>query len=510
MANFNSKKVNKSLTKNSAGGVAYKVSSKAELVTLMLTSFLSGDKAYESNRDTLARFTSLAEKMLQEDKIFLAKASLYARDKYKMRSVSHLASSLLLQDVIAGNWSNEEKAQLKSYLSQVIMRPDDITETISCYSNLPGAYKNSKGRVQLPAVAKKGFSAAMANYDEYRMAKYKNSEKEISLVDAVRMIRPKATDKNKSALKKLIEGTLKSTSTWEAKQSQAGKAGNAEDVAKAKREAWSEFLNKGNKIEYFALLRNLRNILEQCNTEDIDKACALLEDERLISKSKILPFRYISACVAVQDSKASTVKRNKVLRALNRAVNASLGNIPKLPGSTAILLDISGSMSSPLSEHSDVSIKQIANMFAAALYKANDSKVILFNNDARELNADPCNSVFSIANSIPCGGGTDMSCAFKALGSESFDNIIILSDMQTWFGDSWTRPASHFFNNWKKVSGSRDCKLFSFDLAGHGSSQFPEQNIYLLSGWSENSLEMMVKMGEDKYALINEIESIVL
>lgn len=510
MANFNAKKTSTTLTKNKAGGTAIKESTKLEFVSLLLTSFLSGNKYYENNKDVIERVKSVAEKLLETDKLFLAKASLYARDKYQMRSVSHLVSAIILEDITKGNWSDEEKASAVRYLSRVSMRPDDITEAIACYFAQPDAYRSKKGRLQLPNVAKKGFSSAMADYDEYRFAKYKNSGKEISLLDAVRMVRPKATAKNKEAIVKLLNNQLKNTETWEAKQSAAGKAGAKEDVIKAKKEAWSSFLSKGNKIEYFALLRNLRNILEQCNTDDINTACTLLQSPELISRSKVLPFRYITAYEAVQ-SAGESIKANKIKRALNRAVEISLANVPKLQGNTAILLDISGSMSSPLSDNSNTSIRDIANLFASVLYRTNDSTVILFNNGAEVLEANPSDSVFTIAKSIPCGGGTNMSAGFGALGDEQYDNIIVLSDMQTWMDNYCCgSSAKREFNNYKKRSGASNCKLFSFDLAGYGTLQFPEENVFLLAGWSEHSFEIMSKMQEDKKYLIHEIESIEL
>ena len=515
MANFNSKKLNSSLTRNSAGGVAYKESLKAELATLLLTSFLSGNKAYQSNDEVVERLLELCSRMIGEDKTFLAKASLYARDKYQMRSVSHVVSAAILGSICQEGWSDEDKRMVRRYLSKVAMRPDDITETIACYSNRADAYKSKKGRVQLPNVAKKGFSDAMSSYDEYRMAKYRNEDKEISLLDAVRMSHVKATEKNKSALDKLIAGTLKVFSTWSAKLSKAGEKGTKEEVEQAKKEAWSEFVAKGNKVEYFALLRNLRNILEQADTDTLNKACALLSDSELISKSRVLPFRYLSAYKAVElSSEKSSVKRNEIVRALNRAVEASLSNVPKFEGTTAILLDVSGSMSSYISSETRVKYSDIANMFAAILYKTNDCDVILFNDRANPLRANPEDSVFTIMNSIPCGGGTDMSAAFRAIQDEKYDRIIVLSDMNTW-ADSrsfWgsSTGSDKLFNQYKKKHGLSNCQLFSFDLSGDGTLQFPENNVFLLAGWSSESFNLMSRMAEDKQFLIHEIEAIEL
>ena len=55
MSKFNSAKVSSTATTNLAGGSAYKESAKLELASLLVTSFLSGDKAYEKEADTIKR-----------------------------------------------------------------------------------------------------------------------------------------------------------------------------------------------------------------------------------------------------------------------------------------------------------------------------------------------------------------------------------------------------------------------------------------------------------------------
>lgn len=512
MSNFNTKKQNTSLTKNLAGGVAYKMNTKSELASLMVTSFLCGDKYYESNDSVMDRFEKLGQQLLVEDPLFLAKASLYARDKFNMRSVSHFASSIILEDMIVNgkNKSDEYIHSIENYLAKVSMRPDDVTETIAAYKARPNAFRSKKGRIQLPCVAKRGFSRAIGLYDEYRLAKYRNADKDVSLIDAVRMSHAKATSRNRDGLKKLVDGTLRMTETWEAKLSTAGKSGSKEQVAEAKKEAWSDFVNKGERVEYFALLRNLRNIAEQADTETLSKACSLLENGNLIAKSKVLPFRFSSAYDAINSAGIATTRRNKVIRALNRAVELSLSNVPKFEGTTAILLDVSGSMEDSLSDNSVTRMCDVANLFASVLFKSNDSDIVMFSSDAEFYNPNPGDSLFTIAKGIRNAmGGTNMSAAFRIL-DQKYDRIIVLSDMQTWMGSYYSASSKTSFNDYKKRTGAKNCKLFSFDLSGNGSLQFPEQNVFLVAGWSDKTFDIISKMEEDKSRLVHEIEAIQL
>ena len=60
-----------------------------------------------------------------------------------------------------------------------------------------------------------------------------------SLVDVVNLVHPKATDRNREALEKLVKGELRSTHTWESKLTQAGQMVESdEDSAQRKAEAW--------------------------------------------------------------------------------------------------------------------------------------------------------------------------------------------------------------------------------------------------------------------------------
>jgi 60 kDa SS-A/Ro ribonucleoprotein len=75
------------------------------------------------------------------------------------------------------------------------------------------------------------------------------------------------------------------------------------------------------KLGYFALLINLRNIL-QLAPELADELIAQLTDERLIRKSLVLPFRFITATAALQETNLPRV--SDLLAALSDAVDRSL------------------------------------------------------------------------------------------------------------------------------------------------------------------------------------------
>lgn len=79
--------------------------------------------------------------------------------------------------------------------------------------------------------------------------------------------------------------------TWESKLTKAGQnAENELEKETLKADAWTELIET-RKIGDFALLRNLRNIMELANDTVLDKALDLLINEKLIRNSLVLfPF----------------------------------------------------------------------------------------------------------------------------------------------------------------------------------------------------------------------------
>jgi len=479
MSKFNTK-TQGTKTKNLAGGTAFKENEKLEFVSILLTSFVQA-QFYRGASQTTDRVAELIKEM--KDKKFTAKAAIYARNEYGMRSISHVVAGELAKLAKGEKWT-------KNFYDKVVHRVDDTTEILSYYVTKYGK--------PIPNSLKKGLAKGLLKFDEYQIAKYKVSGKAMSLVDVINLVRPKPTP----AIDALMKGTLKAAETWEKKLTQAGqKAETEEQKAELKDEAWKELI-KTRKIGYFALLRNLRNIIEQ-SPEMIDDACKLLTDEKLIKKSLVLPFRYVSALKEVEKLNDS----RKVIIALSKAIDISCANIPKFDGKIAIVLDDSGSMTwaeKPI---------EIGALFAAALLKTNNADLIMFSDRVKYLTLNPTDSILTMQKQIIAkahGGGTDFRLPFKLMTDKKvkYDRIIILSDMQGWRESTYANPGT-VYSAYKKEIGA-DPILYSFDLAGHGTLQFPERNVYCLAGFSEKVFDIMKLLEEDKNALIDKIEQVEL
>lgn len=472
----------KTLTENLAGGQAYAQSNELALVSLLLTSFVN-DQFYKSAQTTLDDLRTLSSKV--KDKEFVAKAAIYARDRFGMRSVTHALAGELTSELAGKEWG-------KNFYDKVVVRVDDMTEILSYYL----AYKTTKDNPKFPNALKKGFAKAFDKFDGYQLAKYSGKNKEVKLVDIVNLVHPIPTIKNKEALALLIKGELKSTDTWESKLSQAGQtAENEEDLAQLKADAWDELI-KSRKIGYFALLKNLRNIITQ-SPESVPAACELLVDTNMISKSRVLPFRFTTAYEEIGKLGSSKEVRD-VLVAINQALDISVSNVPKFDGDTLVVMDVSGSMSGRPSE--------IASLFGAILAKVNNADVITFSNNSNYKQYNPMDSVLTIRNGFRySGGGTNFRSIFTT-ANKKYDRVVILSDMQGWIG--YETPTATF-NQYKNKYGANPF-VYSWDLAGHGTLQFPEKNVFTLAGFSDKVFQIMSLLEKDKNALLNEIKAIQL
>lgn len=468
-------------TLNLAGGEAYKQTPELELISILLTSF-ANDSFYRSANDTFDRLKELVRIC---DKKFVAQAAVYARTQFGMRSITHCVASELAKHIAGEKWA-------KDFYSAVVYRPDDMLEILSYHTS-----KNGK----LPNSMKKGLAKAFDKFDAYSLAKYRGEGKGFKLIDVVNLVHPTPTEKNAEAIKALVKGELKSFDTWEVELSKAGQtASNEEEKAEFKKEVWIKLIRE-KKLGYFALLRNLRNIIEQA-PEVINEAIETLTNEALIKKSLVLPFRYLTAFEEVQKLSDGKIVRT-VLMALNKAVDIAVSNVPKFDGETLVVLDVSGSMNK--SHLGAKSPHIIGALFSAVLVKSNNSDFMVFEKTAKYQNINPMDSTITISNSLRfAGGGTNFHSIFQT-ANKKYDRIIILSDMQGWIG---VYTPTREFAQYKKTTGANPF-VYSFDLKNYGSMQFPETNVFALAGFSEKCFDTMRLMEQDKKALINEVKKVV-
>lgn len=296
------------------------------------------------------------------------------------------------------------------------------------------------------------------------------------------------------SVSQLVAGELAAADTWETALTRAGEAGSPQAVAVAKAAAWTRLLGE-NKLGYLALLRNARNILEQA-PDAVDSLCVRLSDAQAVRRSLVFPFQFLSAMDALKQGNLPGAAR--VLEALDVAVDQSLANVPRLEGRTLVALDSSGSMAGRP--------QRIGSLFAAILVKACDADLMVFSDDASYRTLNRRDSTLSAADSIPfVAGGTNFNAIFQR-ANRAYDRVVVLSDMQAWVGGGAPVESFAAYRRRHRV----EPRVFSWDLRGCGSLQFPAEGVYALAGWSDRALELLPRLDRDPQALLREVEAIPL
>ena len=381
------------------GAPARYISPELQLRRSVLACLLWERQFYEDGVEIGGRIAELVPKV---DAKKVAALAVEARERMNLRHVP-----LLLAREMARHTSH--RGVLAETLERVIQRADELTEFVAIY------WKD--GRVPLSSQAKKGLAAAFPKFDEYQLAKYDRSGP-IKLRDVLFLCHAKPRDDKQAGVwKKLIWGRLANPDTWEVAISVVGATNGAN-----KRAAWERLLTE-NKLGALALLRNLRNFRESA----VDEALVLAALSAM-NTQRVLPFRFLAAArYAPQWEKA-----------LEQAMLASLAGQAKLPGKTALLVDVSGSMTAPLSRRSEVRRLDAAYGLAVLLREiAGKSAVYSFSDELVEL---PARRGFALCDAIEKSqshNGTQLGKAVEELHrraerdhNQSYDRLIVISDEQ--------------------------------------------------------------------------------
>ena len=307
---------------------------------------------------------------------------------------------------------DEHRALVGSLLPKVITRADMITDFLAIYWK--------EGKRPLANQVKKGLAESFHNFDEYQFAKY-DRDAAIKLRDVMFLVHPKANDQAEQELfNRIAERNLKTPDTWEV----------ALSAGADKCETWTRLINE-RKLGAMALFRNLSNMKKahvpmSTITNGIKNA----------KGGMLLPLDYLKA--ARMAPEFSSYIEEKMLD--------SYKHLPKLPGKTLFIVDVSGSMGCLTSSGTVFSrLDQACAMAMLAANQCEEYKLVATAGDdwkregAHEWIEYPTKG-FGISKQIQdtkrhIGGGGIFTrqclewCKNKFAG-ETFDRIIIFSDSQ--------------------------------------------------------------------------------
>ncbi|HTS37593.1 MAG TPA: TROVE domain-containing protein [Candidatus Solibacter sp.] len=370
------------------GAPARNISTELQLRRSVLACLLWEKQFYEDGVEIAGRIAELVPKVAAEK---VAALAVEAREKMRLRHVP-----LLLVREMARHASH--RALVADTLATVIQRADDLAEFVAIY------WKD--GRVPLSGQVKKGLAAAFPKFDEYALAKYDRSGP-VKLRDVLFLAHAKPRDEAQAEVwRHLIAGELVAPDTWEV----------ALSAGADKREAWERLLRE-RKLGALALLRNLRNMRESGVSESL-----VLEALGSVNAARVLPFRFLAA--------ARHAPRWE--EALEQAMLKSISEKEKLPGKTIVLVDVSGSMTAPLSRRSEMQRNDAACGLAVLLREIGEKVEVFSFSDS--LVAVPARRGFALRDAIDASqrhNSTQLGKAVAELNQKhGYDRLIVITDEQ--------------------------------------------------------------------------------
>jgi hypothetical protein len=269
-------------------------------------------------------------------------------------------------------------------------------------------------------------------------------------------------------------------------------------------------------------LRNLNNMLKYGVTADAEALGYItrtLADPKRVAESKQFPFRFMSALKAIEKSSDGAGKA-EIKQALETALELSFANMPELGNRVLIANDISGSMSSRPSPKSDMTMAEIAALFAAAAFKkAARGEIVSFDTEARPRDVHDGQSLAAIAQAVTgWGGGTSLSApleyAFGGKGKQArrYDVAIFITDSESWV-DHLTkgRGALDLIREYKKRVNP-ELLVFFMQLMPYKHAVVPpnEPGCYYLYGWDSGALGFIAQMARGSASQIEAIRQVSL
>lgn len=373
------------------GAPATRVSNEQQLRRLVMANMLWEDQFYVDGKTTAQ---IIRDVVFSLPAATVANIAIEARKDMKLRHIP-----LLLARELARHPKPSERQVVANLLYVIIDRPDELAEFVSIYWQ--------DGKQPLSNQVKKGLARAFSKFSEYQFAKWQKPDAAIKLRDVLFLSHAKPTDaEQEDVFKRVVEQTLITPDTWEVELS-GGKGEN-------KKESWERLLTE-NKLGALALLRNLRNMTQQGVSPSLVRdALQKMKTER------VLPFRFITAARYAPSMED----------VLEQAMFRCLTDHNRLPGKTALLVDVSGSMISNVSGKSELTRLDAAVGLAMLLREVcEEVKIGTFNRDVRWCRP---RRGFALRDEIGrANGGTDTGKAVREAAAEGYDRIIVLTDEQS-------------------------------------------------------------------------------
>lgn len=249
------------------------------------------------------------------------------------------------------------------------------------------------------------------------------------------------------------------------------------------------------------------------------RIAARLRDPAAIRRSRVLPYQLLSAYAMTSEHVPAVVRE-----ALQEALDVALSNVPELPGQIYVLLDVSGSMASPITGQrtgatTTVRCVDVAALVASALLAKNPATEILpFDTQVHAHRLNRRDSVLTNARLLAQFGGGGTNCGlplFKLNERNAIGDLVIyVSDNESW-ADPQNGRGTETLHQWETFRyRNPQARLVCIDLQPYGTTQAQTRDDILnVGGFSDSVFEMLTRFathpsGTDHW--VHEIEAMAL
>lgn len=423
------------------GAPGYARDAKGELFLLAVATMVGEGTFYEDAAVRDARYEALVATVAVQDPQWIARFVAWLRDTANMRSASLVAALQAAKAMVEAGVSGS-----RQIVDSALQRADEPGEALAWWSERYGR--------AIPKPVKRGIADAVRRlYTAFALLRYDTATKGFRFGDVLELTHPAPATPDQGELfawalarrhnrEQAVPAALPMVAANEALRSAAATDPRAlldVDALRAAGLTWEDALSlAGPTVDraalwaaliptmgYMALIRNLRGFDEAGVSDEVaTRVGERLADPDQVARSRQFPFRFLAAYRATNSVRWAAV--------LERALHASLGQVPALSGRTLILVDLSGSMQSPAAgARSKLSRADAAKVFGAALaLRAQTPTLVWFDSDSGQVRVPPGIALLRLVESFPGRGGGTSTAAAVRRWYDRHDRVVIVTDEQ--------------------------------------------------------------------------------
>lgn len=482
------------------GGAGYARDTKSELFLLAVANMVGENTFYETGDKRDGRYAGLVRAATVSDPDWTARFLRWLRSEANMRSASLVGAA----EFVKARLEAGEQGMSRQVVDSVLQRADEPGEFLAYWTSMYGK--------TIPKPVKRGVAdAAQRLYDELSFAKWDSDARGFRFGDVLNIVHPTpradwqgelfryALDRRHGHAGE-IPASLETLSiraellAWPVEKRRALFRKDRHTVSSVLRQAgmtWEAVAGwlqgpmtsevweaLSPSMGYMALLRSLRNFDEAGVSDEVAQEIASrLADPERVARSRQFPFRFLAAYRAAPSLRWG--------HALEKALAASLANVPRLPGRSLIVIDRSPSMfpgyyfSTPTK--SEISCADQAAVFGIAVaMRAENATTVVYGGTSQVVDVPRGGSLLKVVEGL--GGAinyTDTAAAVRQHFA-GHDRVVIVTDEQSATADAAASvPAS--------------TPVYVWNLAGYsaGNTASGGRNRHTFGGLSDSAFRMI-------------------